>query len=51
MDTRRIKDCIEATIDFVIRFQMTFSIVNNPWFKKLCNVLNQHFVSPLRQYL
>ena len=30
---------------------MPFSIVESSWFKKLCNVLDQRYVLPSRQYL
>ncbi len=40
VDTVRVKDCLDATIDFIVRFQMSFSIVNSSWFKKLCSVLD-----------
>ena len=30
---------------------MPFSIVESSWFKKLCNILDQRYVLPLRQYL
>ena len=38
-DAIRVKDCTNATIDFVVGSQMPFSIVESSWFKKLCNVL------------
>ncbi len=41
VDTIKVKDCLDATIDFIVRSQMPFSIVNSFWFKKLCNVLDQ----------
>ncbi len=41
INTVRVKDCLNATIDFVIRSQILFSIVNNFWFKKLYSVLDQ----------
>ncbi|CAI2198624.1 12220_t:CDS:1, partial [Funneliformis geosporum] len=47
----RVKDCINATIDFVVESQMLFSIVGSSWFKKLYNVLDQRYVLPSHQYL
>ena len=47
----RVKDCTNATIDFVVGSQMPFSIVESSWFKKLCNILDQRFILPSRQYL
>src|SRR6266511_3684153 len=41
VDTVRIKNCLDATIDFIVGSQMSFSIVNSSWFKKLCSVLDQ----------
>ena len=46
-----MKDCLDATIDFIVRSQMPFSIVDSSWFKKLCSVLDQRYVLPSRQYL
>jgi hypothetical protein len=39
-DAIRVKDCTNATIDFVVGSQMPFSIVESSWFKKLYNVLD-----------
>src|SRR6266540_4139312 len=51
VDTIRVKDCLDTTIDFIVRSQMPFSIVDSFWFKKLCSVLDQRYVLPLCQYL
>ncbi len=51
VNTVRVKDCLDVTIDFIVRSQMPFSIVNSSWFKKLCSVLDQRYVLPSRQYL
>ena len=39
-DAIRVKDCTNATIDFVVGSQMLFSIIESSWFKKLYNVLD-----------
>ncbi len=46
-----MKDCLDATIDFIVRSQMPFSIVDSSWFKKLCSILDQRYILPLCQYL
>ena len=51
VNTVRVKDCLDVTINFVVKFQMLFSIVDSFWFKKLCSVLDQRYVLPLCQYL
>src|SRR6266542_6088700 len=51
VDIVRVKDCLDATIDFIVGSQMPFSIVDSSWFKKLCSVLDQRYVLPSRQYL
>ncbi len=46
VDIIRMKDCLDTIINFVIRSQMPYFIVNSFWFKKLCNILNQRYVLP-----
>ena len=46
-----MKECLSATIDFIVGSQMPFSIVDSSWFKKLCNILDQRYVLPSHQYL
>jgi len=39
-DNKRINECTDAVINFIIGFQMPFSVVGNIWFKELCNVFD-----------
>jgi len=50
-DNRRIKECTDAVINFIIGFQMPFSVVGNIWFKELCNVFDSRYTLPTCQSL
>nr|CAG8521614.1 14347_t:CDS:2 [Entrophospora candida] len=50
-DNKRIKECTDAVINFIVGFQMPFSVVGNFWFKKLCNIFDSWYILPTHQSL
>src|SRR6185369_12082256 len=50
-DSKRIKECTDAVINFIVGFQMPFSVVGNFWFRKLCNIFDSRYILPTRQSL